>query len=243
MKSLAMAVFGVLAFAPAAQAATIYAGPPSQFFTSAVTIDQGETVAFTNLDAISHDVTASTKGADGKPLFATPLQGPGGTADVAGTQYLTTGAYEFGCSIHPNMRGTLTVSSAGTPAARPGSSSGSSSSGSSPQSAPTSSDTTKPKVQLHLVDTTLKAVRKRGAIRIHVATDEPITIGLIVRRGKTRFAGTTTKVSASGKTVAVKLTKAGRKLVRKRSLRLSMSARAADAANNKVSTKGSFSLA
>jgi plastocyanin len=239
MKSLAMAVFGVLALAPAAQAATIYAGPPSQFFTSAVTIDQGETVSFTNLDAISHDVTAATKGADGKPLFATPLQGPGGTADVAGTQYLTTGSYEFGCSIHPNMKGTLTVSSAGAPAARPGSSSGSS----SPQSAPASSDTTKPKVQLHLVDTTLKAVRKRGAIRIHVATDEPITIGMVVRKGKTTVAATTTKVSASGKTVAVKLTKAGRKLVRKRSLKLSMSARAADAANNKVSTKGSFALA
>jgi plastocyanin len=241
MKGFAIAVFGFLALAPAAQAGTIYAGPPSQFFTSAVTIDQGETVAFTNLDAISHDVTAVTKGADGKALFSTPLQNPGGTADVAGTQYLTAGSYDFGCSIHPSMKGTLTVSSAGTPAARPGSSSGSTSA--SPQSSPASSDTTKPKVQLHLVDTTLKAVRKRGAIRIHVATDEPVTIGMIVRRGKTKVAATTTKVGASGKTVAVKLTKAGRKLVRKRSLKLSMSARAADGANNKVSTKGSFSLA
>jgi plastocyanin len=240
MKGFAIAVFGFLALAPAAQAGTIYAGPPSQFFTSAVTIDQGEKVAFTNLDAISHDVTASSKGADGKPVFSTPLQGPGGTADVAGTEYLTTGSYEFGCSIHPNMRGTLTVSSAGAPAARPGGSSGSSS---APQSSPSSSDTTKPKVSVHLVDTTLKAVRKRGAIRLHVATDEPITIGISVRKGKTTVAATTTKVSASGKTVALKLTKAGRKLARKRSLKLSLTARAADAANNKVSSKGSFSLA
>src|SRR3954469_9666176 len=115
MKGFAIAVFGLLALAPAAQAGTIYAGPPSQFFTGAVTIDQGEKVTFTNLDAISHDVTAASKDAGGKPLFGTPLQGPGGTADVAGTEYLTTGAYDFGCSIHPNMKGTLTVSSAGTP--------------------------------------------------------------------------------------------------------------------------------
>jgi plastocyanin len=240
MKSVAMAVFGVLALAPAAQAGTIYAGPPSQFFTSAVTIDQGEKVAFTNLDAISHDVTASTKGADGKPLFSSPLGGPGTTADVAGTEYLTTGNYDFGCSIHPNMKGTLTVSATGTPAARPGAGSSASP---APQSSPAAGDTTKPKVSVHLVDTTLKAVRKRGALRLHVATDEPITIGLSVKKGKTTFAAATTKVGASGKTIALKLTKAGRKLARKHSLRLSMTARAADAANNKVSTNGAFSLA
>jgi plastocyanin len=240
MRSFAVAVLGLLAIAPAAQGATIYAGPPSQFFTSSVTIDQGETVAFTNLDVIAHDVTAATKGADGKPLFSSPLGDPGSTADVAGTQYLTTGSYDFGCSIHPNMKGTITVTSAGAPAARPGTGSSSSP---APQSAPAASDTTKPKVSVHLVDTTLKAVRKRGALRVHVATDEAITIGLSVKKGKTTFAAATTKVGASGKTIALKLTKAGRKLARKRSLRLSMTARAADAANNKVSTKGAFSLA
>jgi plastocyanin len=242
MRSFVAAVLGVLVIAPAAQAdQTIYAGPPSQFFTTSVTIDQGGKVTFTNLDTIEHDVTAATKGADGKPLFSSPLGGPGSSANVAGTEYLTTGDYDFGCSLHPSMHGTLTVTSAGTPAPRPGSGA---SAGSAPESAPAAADSTKPKVAVHLVDTSLAPVRRRGALRLHVATDEPITIGLTVRAGRTTFAATTTRVGAKGKTVSLKLTRAGAKLAkRNRALRLTLTARAADAANNKVSTKGSFSLA
>ena len=110
MKSLAIAVFGVLALAPAAQAGTIYAGPPSQFFTSAVTIDQGETVSFTNLDVVQHDVTAVDKGPDGSPLFHTKLIGLGETAPVEGLDKVKAGqSYAFFCSVHPGMRGTLVV--------------------------------------------------------------------------------------------------------------------------------------
>jgi hypothetical protein len=99
-----------------------------------------------------------------------------------------------------------------------------------------------PRVSVHLVDTTLKAVRNRGALRLHVSTDEAITIRLSVRRGSTTFAGGLNRVAAGGANITLKLTKAGRKLARKRSLRLSLSARASDAAQNKVSTKGSFTL-
>src|SRR4051794_23290422 len=106
--------------APALADQTIYAGPPNQFFTTSVNIDQGEKITFTNLDTVEHDVTASTKGADGKPLFNSPLEGPGGSGDVAGAEFLTTGSYPFTCSIHPFMQGTVVVSSAGTPQQRPG---------------------------------------------------------------------------------------------------------------------------
>ena len=57
-RGVVVSVVGLLASAPAALAGTVYAGPPSQFFTSSVTIDQGEAVTFTNLDFIAHDVTA-----------------------------------------------------------------------------------------------------------------------------------------------------------------------------------------
>jgi hypothetical protein len=99
-----------------------------------------------------------------------------------------------------------------------------------------------PRVSVHLVDTTLKAVRNRGALRLHVTTDEPITIRVSVKRRSTTFASGLNRVGAGGGNVTLKLTKAGRKLARKRSLRLSLVARASDAAQNKVSTKGSFTL-
>jgi plastocyanin len=246
VRSFAVAVLGLLVLVPAARAdQTIYAGPPSQFYTSSVTIDQGQKVTFTNLDTIEHDVTAASKGPDGKPLFSSPLGGPGSSSDVAGTQYLTTGTYDFGCSLHSNMKGTITVTSAGTPAQRPGSGSGSGSgSTAAPQPASAPSDTSKPKVAVHLVDTSLGPVRRRRALRLHVATDKPITIGLTVRAGRTTFAAATTKVGAKGKTVSLRLTPAGLRLARRgRVLRLTLIARAADDSNNKVSTKGSFTLA
>src|SRR4051794_40575740 len=112
----ALVAAGCLLGAPAAWAdETIYAGPPSQFYSSSVSIDQGEKVAFTNLDTIEHDAPGGGRGPDGKPLFSSPLGGMGSTGAVAGTEYLTSGTYDFGCSIHPQMHGTLTVTTAGTP--------------------------------------------------------------------------------------------------------------------------------
>jgi hypothetical protein len=108
--------------------------------------------------------------------------------------------------------------------------------------AKTASAASEPKVAVHVVDTTLSAVRRRGALRMHVATDEPIVIGMTVRRGATTFAVARTRVGAEGKTVALKLSKAGTKLARSsRALRLTLSARASDG-SNKVKTKGTFSL-
>jgi hypothetical protein len=99
-----------------------------------------------------------------------------------------------------------------------------------------------PQVAVHVVDTTLASVRKRGALRMHVATDEPIVIGMTVRSGKTTFAVARTRVGAEGKTVALKLSTAGRKLARsRRALKLTLSARASDG-SSKVKTKGTFSL-
>src|SRR5260370_24211076 len=116
----ALAVLGTTAAAAYADQ-TIYAGPPTQYIGGDITINQGEKVTFTNVDTVTHDVTAQTKGADAKPLFASAHTDPGGSQPVAGTEYLTTGSYQYYCSIHPYMTGTITVSSGGTPTPRPGS--------------------------------------------------------------------------------------------------------------------------
>ena len=106
---LALAVGAGVAYADA----TIYAGPPNQFFQGDVTIAQGEAITFTNADTMSHDVTATGKGSDGKPLFASAQVGTAQSSPVAGVEYLTTGSYGYICSIHPFMTGTITVSSEG----------------------------------------------------------------------------------------------------------------------------------
>ncbi len=105
---------------------TIYAGPPNQFVGGDITINQGEKVSFTNLDTVEHNVTAQQKAPDGKPLFASAPTATGSSEPVAGTEYLKTGTYQYFCSIHPWMTGTITVTSNGSPAQPPGSASSSS---------------------------------------------------------------------------------------------------------------------
>lgn len=93
--------------------ATVIAGPgaASTTYATPVMLTQvGGPLSFTNLDAAQHDVTATQKGPDGKPLFASKLVGLGGTTPVEGLDRVQAGqSYEFFCSIHPGMRGTLIV--------------------------------------------------------------------------------------------------------------------------------------
>jgi plastocyanin len=98
---------------------TITARPVNQFASAVTTIDQGEKVTLQNLDIAGHDVTSHDTGDDGKALFGSALVSPGSSGPVAGTEYLTTGSYDFFCSVHPGMEATLDVTSAGQPATRP----------------------------------------------------------------------------------------------------------------------------
>jgi plastocyanin len=43
------------------------------------------------------------------PLFASAITPGGGTSPVVGTAALKPGSYDFFCSLHPGMTGTLTV--------------------------------------------------------------------------------------------------------------------------------------
>jgi plastocyanin len=216
----ALATAALLAAAPAAQAdERIVAGANNQYLNSNVTIDQGEALYFRNVDVQSHDVTARDKGANGKPLFSTPLIGAGEEALVVGAQALKTGSYQFFCSAHSFMVGTVNVSSAGTPQG---------------DGAGGGSDTTAPKARLKILDKSVSKVRKAGKLRVRVTTDEAGNVHLEGRVGsKLIGTGTGAFPSAGTKTVTVALTKSGKKVLKgKRSVTVKVKGHATDNSGN-----------
>jgi plastocyanin len=233
-RSLTLAL-GVVLAAPATALADdkIVAQPPNRFATTSVTIDQGERLTFQNSDVAGHDVTAEDSGPDNKPLFATPLVAGGGEAFVEGSQYLTTGSYKFLCSIHANMRGTLTVSSAGTPVPRPGSGGGGGGSGGGGAGGGPA-DTTAPSVAVEVKATRASGVRRAKALKVGVTVSEAAEVKLTATVGaKAKEVATgSARVAAAGtSTVALKLTRAGRRIL-KRATTVTVAAQAVDAAGN-----------
>ncbi|MFE4060323.1 cupredoxin domain-containing protein [Streptomyces sp. NPDC059096] len=69
---------------------------------SALTVAPGSKVTVVNKDSVAHTLTATT----GK-AFDTGTIGPGKTATF--TAPAKAGAYPYICTIHPFMKGTLTV--------------------------------------------------------------------------------------------------------------------------------------
>lgn len=100
----------------------VLAGPGawvSTYTTQVVAVEQGGDLAFTNADLMRHDVISTAKGTDDAawcdpypegacPLFWSRLVGLGEETPVLGLDALEPGqTYEFFCSIHPGMTGTL----------------------------------------------------------------------------------------------------------------------------------------
>lgn len=79
------------------------------FATPRVVMTHGSTGTFATGDTAAHDVTSRKRGADGKPLFKSPLATAGGVVPVDGLDGLPIGDYDFICSIHTSMAGTLSV--------------------------------------------------------------------------------------------------------------------------------------
>jgi plastocyanin len=214
---------------------TILAAPPTQYIAGDISISQGEKVTFTNLDTAVHDVTAKAVGPDGKPAFGSGFTNPLGSQTVAGTEYLTTGSYQYYCSIHPYMTGTITVTPSGTPAPRPGGSGGpaqSQQASSAPAGDASSPPSGSASIHVSVLDGRLAAVRRRGALRVSVSTDQPATIAVAARSGKTVVASGTARLSHAGSgDVTLKLTAAGTKLAKRaHALTLSVLARVAGSA-------------
>lgn len=219
--TLALAAGSMLLAAPAH--AQISAGPPNTYLTPDVTIDQGESVTFVNADAVEHDVLARDKGPDGKALFRSELIGFAQSTTVEGTEYLVTGSYAFFCSIHPQMEGTLNVSSAGKPVPRPG---------------------TKTSVKLRVLDSKVAKVNRRGALNVRVTTDRAATVQLTARTGRTVFAKGRAKVAKAGASTAqLPLTRAGRRMVERKkriSLTVTAAAKSPDGKPGQAKTKATL---
>ena len=75
------------------------------FAPGLVTIQEGDSVTWTNDDSTAHTATG-----DG---FDTESIGPGQSSTVA---FATAGTYAYVCSIHPQMNGTVVVEAAAAPA-------------------------------------------------------------------------------------------------------------------------------
>ena len=216
---------------------TVTAKTVWMFDSSEYTIDQGEKLTFSNMDAVSpgpHNVTASTNGPDGKPLFASKTIANGEQANVDGAQQLKTGSYDFICTVHPFMQATLNVTDKGTPLG---------SQPSSPQPQPEQQpqqseqpkDTTKPKIRASLQRATVRSSR----LTANVTTDELVTLRMTVSarlQGRTRALGHAQVVDGSpGRPipVAIKLRAAGRTaLSRARRATVTLLVQATDNAGN-----------
>ncbi len=69
-----------------------------------ITVQAGSTVTWTNKDDIPHAVVASDRAFRSKVLD---------TDDSYAFTFTTPGIYEYFCSLHPHMTGTVVVESAG----------------------------------------------------------------------------------------------------------------------------------
>jgi plastocyanin len=70
------------------------------FHPETLTVSPGQTIAWTNMDAVTHTTTADHGAWDSGDLA------PGATFTVTLTD---PGAYAFHCAIHPFMTGTIVV--------------------------------------------------------------------------------------------------------------------------------------
>ena len=222
-----------LVFAAVALAGEITSAPTGDRFSSSTfTIDQGETTVFRNTDlAVSHNVVANGT-EDGKPLFESDIIDAGASGPVRGTEFLVTGSYPFRCTLHPGMDATLVVSGNGTPQPKPG----------TPPSPTSPGDTTPAVGKVAIADRKLSAVRKRKAIRVRATTNERAKFVFTVKSGPKTIAKGTATVDDS-RTVALKLTSTGRRLVAKaRSLKVKVTAKITDTIGNASSASASRTL-
>ena len=130
--ALVLAAGALLLASPGAQAAPpvpslAVAGPQAPivgFATPTVISLQGQALTFANGDTTGHDITSKltkpVKVKFGKkyyvtqvPIFRSENVAAGGTGPVVGVEGLKPGTYQFFCSLHTSMTGTLMVQAAG----------------------------------------------------------------------------------------------------------------------------------
>ena len=225
--AIALVLAGALFAAPALGDATITAGPvPNTYATSEVTIDQGQAITFQNSDRSAiHDVTSDASGSGGKALFESETIEPGKTAPVNGVEFLTTGDYAFHCSVHPFMKATLHVTANGSPKPR------------SPDNpGPNPADKVPPEATVSILDSRISGVLYHRGVRVRLRTDEPARFKLTARSGRTRVALGTIVVKGRKRDAKIDLTTKGKRMLfTANSVKLKLTAKVNDAADNRAS--------
>jgi plastocyanin len=180
------------------------------------TIDQGERLTLRNNDFNSHDITSDAAGDVNGFLFQSDLAGNGDTVFVEGSQYLTTGSYSFVCSIHNEMTGTLTVTSAGTPVPRGGG----------------GADTAAPVIVITPPATAkARSLRKKRKLSVSISSTEGATLALVARIGTKKVGKAGTELATGDNKVTVRFSKKGARRLKK-GRTITLSATATDAASN-----------
>lgn len=219
----------LVAPAPARADETIVATTGTRFAAAEYTIDQGEPLYFRNddLSGPSHDVASTANGSvRGSYLFASEIIGQGKTSFVEGSQYLTTGSYDFICSLHPSMKGTLKVTEAGAPKPRPGAEPP------KPGEEPPAADQTPPEPSLSFGAMRAAKIVKARRIVLRVGADEAVAMKVAVRVGKRVVARRSLSLPARGKrTLRLSLSRKARAAV-KRGRRIRFTVDVEDAAGN-----------
>ena len=129
------------------------------------------------------------------------------------------------------MVGTLTVTSAGTPAPRPG-----------PGTAP---DTKRPGVKVKVRSGGIAKVRRSGKLLVEVSVDEGAAVTLKAKAGRTTIAtGRVTDLTGAGtRRETLKLSNAGKRALAGRSrVAVTVTANAIDAAGNAGTAKAGRTL-
>lgn len=83
-----------------------------RFVPANLTIDRGDSLLHSTADTAPHNLVSVERDQSGQPLFSSGAPELASVRDVSGVPDLAPGAYPFLCTIHPNMRGTLTVAPA-----------------------------------------------------------------------------------------------------------------------------------
>jgi plastocyanin len=205
-----------LAAPTTAGAAQITAGPgPSSYQNPNVEIDAGEAVTFMNLDlTANHDVTSVDVGAGAQPLFSSATVGFLATVPVEGADALDAGTYEFLCSIHTFMSGSITVRGGG------GGGGGGGGDG---------DDDGAQSLKVTPLEKKLAKVERAGTLPFKVQLGRAATLRISALADGVKFASGKGKLRKGTSRIAAKLTSAGKRLAAKGDpVKLRVRARATD---------------
>jgi plastocyanin len=196
----------------------VIAGPqPTTYLNPRVEIEPGEELRFLNADASApHDVTSTDVGPGGQALFRSETVGAVTDVPVTGAELLPVGSYEYICSLHSFMEGTVVVRGEGGGGGAGG-------------------DSKAPSLKLRAPDQGIEEVLEAGKLKLRAKVDEPATVRVKAtpKKGKPTVARARAALDRGKNKLAAKLTKKGKRLLRGTGrVKLELSARVADDAGN-----------